>query len=341
MMRSNKTSEGATMRAVRIEEDHSIGVREIPAPSVQPGEIIVRAAACGICGTDLHILQHGFKGTVYPVVPGHEFAGYVFAVGAGVKGLKEGDFVAVDPNVVCHQCRWCRAGRPNLCERLSPIGVGRAGAAAELTAVPAGNAFLVRESLGAGPAALIEPLACALHALHSAGDLASRSVLVMGSGTMGLLTAIACRHFGAGQVTIAEPSSAKHVIARRAGIERTVRPDELGEARFDVVFEAAGAMPALTQALRLVDKTGTLVQVGVHEENATVPIEPFHVYEHEIRIVGSNSLADKYPAAVEVMADIRQQVEPLITDTFPVWEFAKAVENMGRGTSVKTQLHYE
>lgn len=328
------------MRAIRIDEDHSISVRELLAPEVKAGELVVKAAACGICGTDLHILKHGFKGTVYPVVPGHEFAGYVQAVGAGVKGIREGDFVAVDPNVVCHACRWCRAGRPNLCERLSPIGVGQAGAAAELTAVPAGNAFVVSDRLGAGPAALIEPLACALHAVHSAGDLASRNVLVMGAGTMGLLTAVACRRFGAGQVTIAEPSEPKHAIARRVGIGRAVRPDSLGDEKFDVVFEAAGAMAALRQALGHVDKTGTLVQVGVHEEDATVAIEPFHVYEHEIRIVGSNSLADRFPAAVDVMSDIFDQVEPLITDTFPVWEFAKAVENMSHGRSVKTQLHY-
>jgi 2-desacetyl-2-hydroxyethyl bacteriochlorophyllide A dehydrogenase len=330
------------MRAVRIDADHAIDIVETGIPVLAEGEVLVRPAACGICGTDLHILRHGFPGTAYPVVPGHEFAGHVAAVGPGVTSLREGDFVAVDPNVVCGRCRWCRVGRPNLCPHLQPIGVGRPGAAAEFVAVPATNASVVNPAIGAGVAALIEPLACVLHAVDTAGPIRDRGVLVLGGGTMGLLLAIVAAEFGAGRVVLADPLAGKQAVARRAGIGEVLSPSELADDdRFDVVFEAAGTVPALRQAFAAVEKTGTLVQVGVHDEHASVPIQPFRVYEREIRIVGSNSCADKFPAAIDLMTDIAARAALLLGEPFPVWDFAAAIDSMAAGQTVKTHLHFD
>lgn len=328
------------MQAVEVSAGHAIRITEIAIPQPGEDEVVVAPVCCGICGTDLHIVQHGFPGTRYPVTPGHEFAGHVTAVGSAVRHLKEGDFVAVDPNVTCGQCRWCRAGRQNLCEHLAPIGVARPGAFAEYVAVPARNAYAVPEAIGHGVAALIEPLACVLNAVAASGGVRDRSVLIFGAGTMGLLLAIVARHQGAGSVLVCDPAVAKHAVARRAGIDDVVTPDRIGGRVFDIVFEAAGARPALVQALERVEKTGTLVQVGVHHEDAVVEISPFRIYERELRIVGSNSLADKYPAACELMPDIRHRAQVLITETFNAWDFADAVESMARGASVKILLQF-
>jgi 2-desacetyl-2-hydroxyethyl bacteriochlorophyllide A dehydrogenase len=328
------------MQAVSITQDHKIAVIETKVPRPAAGEVLVKPCSCGICGTDLHILRHGFPGTNYPVIPGHEFAGHVVALGSGVKGLKEGDFVAVDPNVVCGTCRWCQAGRPNLCLQLTPIGVGRAGAAAEFVTAPATNAFKVNESLGGDLAALIEPLACVLHAVDSSQGVRNKSVLVFGGGTMGLLTAIVCEQSGAARVVIADPSAPKRAIATRAGISETVDPALLGVECFDVVFEAAGVQRALEGAMARVEKTGVLVQIGVHDEDAIVGFKPFKIYEREIRIIGSNSCADKYAAAVEVMTDIKNRAAMLIGQPFSVWNFEKAVDSMTAGKAIKTTLHF-
>ncbi len=299
-----------------------------------------RPCSCGICGTDLHILRHGFPGTNYPVTPGHEFAGHVVALGRGAKGLREGDFVAVDPNVVCGACRWCKAGRPNLCLQLTPIGVGRPGAAAEYVNVPARNAFVVEESLGGDLAALIEPLACVLHAVESSQGVGNRTVLVFGGGTMGLLIAIMAQVSGASRVVLADPAPGKRAIAGRAGITETVDPATLGAECFDVVFEAAGVQPALESAIGLVEKTGVLVQVGVHDADAMVAFNPFKIYEREVRIIGSNSCADKYAEAVDVMSDIRERAALLVGQSFPVWDFSAAVDSMATGQSIKTLLNF-
>ncbi|AFL50469.1 2-desacetyl-2-hydroxyethyl bacteriochlorophyllide A dehydrogenase [Sinorhizobium fredii] len=326
------------MNAVRITKDHQISVIETTVPKIGAGEVLVKPVCCGICGTDLHMLKHGFVGTNYPVTPGHEFAGHVVAVGSDVRNVKEGDFVAVDPNVVCGACRWCKAGRPNLCIHLTPIGVGRPGAAAEYVVVPSRNAFNVPESIGPGVAALIEPLACALHAVESAQGIDNRRVLVLGGGTMGLLIAIASQVSGAGSVTLADPAAGKLEIARQVGIEDARQPDALQGELFDVVFEAAGVPAALKQALQLIEKTGALVQVGVHDEHAEARFNPFKLYEREFRFIGSNSCADKFGAAVDLMTDIKVRAALLIGESFPVWSFEEAVQSMQAGKSVKTQL---
>ncbi len=330
----------STMQAISINQDHSVRVIETPVPTMVDGEVLVKPCACGICGTDLHILRHGFPGTNYPVIPGHEFSGHVVALGRGVKGLREGDFVAVDPNVVCGTCRWCKAGRPNLCFHLTPIGVGRPGAAAELVNVPAKNAFAVKESLGGELGALIEPLACVIHAVESSQGVKDRTVLVLGGGTMGLLTAIMSDVSGAARVVLADPASSKRAIAKRAGIAEVVDPATLGAECFDVVFEAAGVKPALENALKLVEKTGVLVQIGVHDEDAVVGFNPFKIYEREIRIIGSNSCADKYAEAVDVMNDIKDRASVLIGKSFAVWDFNTAIDSMATGESIKTLLHF-
>jgi 2-desacetyl-2-hydroxyethyl bacteriochlorophyllide A dehydrogenase len=328
------------MQAIQITQDHRISVIETTVPTVSEDEVLVKPTCCGICGTDLHILRHGFVGTNYPVIPGHEFAGHVEAVGRNVRNLKAGDFVAVDPNVVCGTCRWCQMGRPNLCIHLMPIGVGRAGAAAEYVAVPGRNAFKVSETIGADVAALIEPLACALHAVESSQGIDGRQVLVLGGGTMGLLIAIAAKYAGAGKVTLADPAAAKLLIAQNVGVDAAVQPSELGGERFDVVFEAAGVPAALKQGLQLVDKTGAYVQVGVHDEHAEASFVPFKLYEQELRLIGSNSCAGQFAAAVELMPDIRDKAKFLIGESFPVWSFDAAVQSMQAGKSIKTQLGF-
>jgi 2-desacetyl-2-hydroxyethyl bacteriochlorophyllide A dehydrogenase len=328
------------MQAVSISRDHIVSVIETVVPEISTGEILVKPCSCGICGTDLHILRHGFPGTHYPVTPGHEFAGIVAAVGKGVTGIREGDFVAVDPNVVCGTCRWCKAGRPNLCVQLTPIGVGRAGAAAEFVNVPAKNAFAIKESIGGELGALIEPLACVIHAVESSQGVRNRTVLVLGGGTMGLLTAIMSDVSGASRVVLADPSANKRALALQAGISETVDPSTLGAECFDVVFEAAGVRPALENALKLVEKTGVLVQIGVHDEDAMVGFNPFKIYEREIRIIGSNSCADKYAEAVDVMSDIKDRASVLIGKSYSVWDFSRAVDGMAAGGSIKTLLHF-
>ena len=327
------------MRAVHVSADHRIDVREISEPHVGPDHVLIAPAACGICGTDRHIAEGDFPGSSYPVIPGHEFSGFVVASGSGHAALPEGAFVAVDPNVVCGRCRWCQAGRPNLCESLVAIGVGRPGAAAELVAVPRENVYRVSPHLSPSAAALIEPLACVLNAVDASGGVRDRSVLVMGAGTMGLLLSIVAAREGA-TVTLADPSSFKLDVAQQLGVSSTLVPQALDRERFDVVFEASGSAKAVRQALGQLEKRGRLVQVGVLATAEQVDFRPFDVYERELTIVGSNSLVKNFEQAADVMVDIADVATRLITHRVPVWEYAAAIEATAQPTTIKTHLTY-
>jgi len=329
-----------TMKAVRITEDHRVEVVTTQIPTPAADELLVKPAAAGLCGTDLHILRHGFVGTCYPVIPLHEFCGHVVSAGINAGDFNVGDFVTVDPNVVSGESRWCLAGRPNLCPSLTPIGVARPGAAAEYVTVPARNAFVIDETLGHNVAALVEPLACALHAVSQAQYVAGSRVLIFGAGTMGLLIAIAARTVAARHITLVDLSPEKLAIARNIGVDETLLPQALGKQAFDIVFEATGAEAAFNQALECLDKPATLVQVGVHDTRTSIPFNPLLLFENEWRLIGSNSCADQFPAAVALMPKIADQVKQIVGGVFPVWEFERAIAHMESGKSVKTMLRF-
>ncbi len=330
-----------TMRAISVRHDLGIELIETPAPSPADDEIVLMPLAAGICGTDLHIVKGEFPQAVFPVIPLHEFAGRVVAVGRNVRGFREGDLATADPNIACGACRWCRASRPNLCERLAVTGVTRPGAAAERVAVPARCAHLLPTGLTPAQGAMVEPLACACNALTRAGSLKDKRVLVLGSGIMGLLITLAGRRDRPAEIWVSDPAPAKHPVARGVGADRVVQPSDLAGERFDVVFEAAGVPAAAQQVMELLNPMGVWMQVGVLAPDARVALSPFLVFEREISIIGSNSLADKFPMALELMPDIAKQADTLITNKVSVWDFDAALASARGPRSVKTQVTFD
>lgn len=328
------------IRVVEIARNGAVHIVERPRPIAQENEILIKPKACGICGTDLHILKNEFPQAIYPVVPGHEVSGVVIESGKHANRFPQGTLVAVDPNVTCGVCEFCRAGRPNLCVDLAVIGVTREGGASEIVAVPVRNAYVVSPQAGAEIAAMIEPLACAVNAVERAGSIVGRRVLVMGAGTMGLLIAALAKHVGAGEVWVSDPVEAKHPIARQIGVSHVVQPALLATERFDMVFEAAGAVPAARQVMNLLRPMGVWIQVGVHAPESQIDIKPFDIFERELKIIGSNSLADKFPVAVELMPDLSNVARVLVTHRFPVWRFADAVASMASTGAIKTMLSF-
>jgi len=138
-----------------------VAVTTVDDPVPGPGQAVIEVAACGLCGTDLHILQGEFAPAL-PIIPGHEFSGVVVALGPGTTGLRVGDRVAADPSIYCHECRYCRAGHDNLCLHYRAIGVSDPGAAAQYVAAPAANCVIIPEGIALEDATLIEPLSCAV-----------------------------------------------------------------------------------------------------------------------------------------------------------------------------------
>ena len=208
------------MKAAIITAPGEIDVTTVEDPTPGPGQVVVEVAACGLCGTDLHILQGEFAPSL-PVIPGHEFAGVVVAIGPGnTTGLAEGDRVAVDPSLYCHECHYCRIGHDNLCLRWGAIGVTTAGGAAQYVAVPGANCVRLPESVAIGDATLIEPLSCAVRGYDVLRSQLGAHVLVYGAGTMGLMMLELAKRTGAVSVDVVDVNATRLAVARDLGCTR-------------------------------------------------------------------------------------------------------------------------
>jgi 2-desacetyl-2-hydroxyethyl bacteriochlorophyllide A dehydrogenase len=329
-----------TMKAVVVDGRGGIEVTERPVPTVGEGQVLIAPRATGVCGTDLHLISGTFAHGRYPVVPGHEFAGDVVAVGPGVSGLGEGDFVGVDPNVSCNQCRWCRAGAKNLCPGLSPLGISLDGSCAELVAVPRDVTYRLPQGLDAVTGALVEPLSCVLHAVNRTPDWESARIVVFGAGPIGLLTIAVAQHLGAGAISAVEPMEIRRDLAMKMGAESAVaHVDELAdEPNVDIAVDASGHPTAIQNAIDVLGRRGRLVQMGVAHEDATVALSPYQVFAKELSIIGSQSLATAYPAAAELMVHLAETLRPLVTDQLTLSDYAEAVRRASSPQSIKVQV---
>jgi 2-desacetyl-2-hydroxyethyl bacteriochlorophyllide A dehydrogenase len=328
--------------AAVIDKPNETHVGEVPDPTPGPGEVVVQVGACGVCGSDLAIAAGNFPPTPYPIVPGHEFAGEIVAVGPGVDHLAEGDRVAVDPTLTCGHCHWCRVGRGNLCAEWGATGDTVDGAAAEYVAVPADNCHRIPDSMTYRQAALVEPLSCAVHAIAVAPPRVGESVLVIGGGTMGLLTAQLLLRGGASRLAVVDRKADRLSIADSLGA--TLTSTELAEAcgdrpgGYDLVVDATGSPGAIQAGLDAVAKGGRFLVVGVAPPDATVAISPFRIYQQEITILGSMAVLHSYGQALALVADGLVDTEPLLTHGLPLTAYPDALEMVRRGEGLKIQL---
>ncbi|MER8184549.1 zinc-dependent alcohol dehydrogenase family protein [Kitasatospora sp. NPDC094015] len=324
------------MKAVVISSPGVLGIETVDDPTPGPGEVVVEVAACGLCGTDLHILEGEFAPSL-PLVPGHEFAGEVVALGAGVSGLVVGDRVAVDPSLYCHECHYCRLGRDNLCERYAAIGVTAPGAAAQYALAPAANCVRLPEHVDVRDAALIEPLSCAVRGYDVLRTRIGASVLVYGSGTMGLMMLELAKRTGAASVDVVDVNAERLATAGRLGCSRTAaRAEEFDQPRgWDVVIDATGNEQAIQDALGRVGRGGTFLQFGVAPYAARAVIEPYRIYNQEITITGSMAVLHSFERAAALFATGVLDPGVFISDRFPLVDYGTALDRFRAGLGRK------
>ena len=328
------------MKAVVIEEPGRVAVKEVPEPAPGPTEAIIAVEACGICGTDIHVLEGDLTMTGYPIIPGHEFCGEVVATGAEVANLRAGDFVAVDPSLPCGRCRFCRDGRSNLCENWNATGVTCDGACAELVSVPASNAFRLPADLPRRWGTLVEPLSCAVHGFDQVDPRLASSYLIYGAGTMGLLLAQLARHAGPSLVDMVDTNPGRFALAKKLAADRIgASADELDRPQgWDVVIDATGVVPAIEDGLGRVSRGGTFLVFGVANHDAVARFSPFRVYNDEIRIIGSMAVLRSFERALDLFARGVVDSEAMLTHSFSLDEYAAAIETFRKGSGLKIQV---
>jgi (R,R)-butanediol dehydrogenase / meso-butanediol dehydrogenase / diacetyl reductase len=286
-------------RDLRIEE-----VTEPSSPGV--GEVVVRVATCGICGTDLHeyiagpivtsVEPHPLTGAQNPQILGHEFAGDVVATGPGVTSVVEGDRVAIMPLVYCGHCAYCRRGLQHLCATMACIGLSHAwGGMAELARVAEYQVVRLPESVTYQQGALIEPTAVAAYGVERAGVAPGDRVLVTGAGPIGALAALCSQSAGASTVYISEPNPARRARAESLGIATVLDPTSVDVPEFlreqtdglgvDVAIECSGHPNGFTSAISSLRRRGTLAQTGLFVGEAS--LDPMIWSLNDLTIVGT------------------------------------------------------
>jgi len=346
---------GRTRAAVlHAPHDLRIETRETPRPG--PGQVAIRIAAGGICGSDLHYYLHGGFGAVrlkQPMVLGHELAGTVAELGEGVSGLAIGQKVAVNPSLPCASCRFCLAGLPQHCLDMRFFGSAMRmphvqGGFADILVCMAAQAVPVPDNVSLAEAAFAEPLAVCLHAVTRAGPILGRRVLVTGAGPIGLLTVLAARRAGAAEIVVTDIRDAPLAKAREIGADRAVNlaaePEALSpyaaeKGQFDIAFEASGSGAAILAALPVLRPQGVLVQIGQGGDVA-LPISALVGKEIELR--GSMRFHPEFHTAVRFIAEGLIDVKSLLSAVLPLDRAVEAFDLAAdKDRSVKVQLSFD
>lgn len=326
------------MEALVIHAPGDLRVEEIPTPAIGPNQLRVRVRCGGICGSDLHYYQHGGFGTVRiqePMVLGHEVAGVIEAVGAGVSGFAPGERIAVSPSRPCGLCRYCQQGLQNHCLDMRYYGSAMRtphvqGAFRQEIVVETYQAHRLADSVSDGEGAMAEPLSVALHAVRRAGPLLGKRVLVTGCGPIGALLVIAARRAGATQIVVTDMGAHPLRKALQVGADEAINVAEQPEGlarfmvdkgHFDVLFEASGNERALRGAFDALRPRGIIVQVGLGGE-MTLPINTIVAKEFDLR--GAFRFHEEFGIAVELLNKGLVDVKPLISVTLSYRDSARA-----------------
>jgi L-idonate 5-dehydrogenase len=343
------------MKSVVIHAAHDLRIEDRPATAPGPGEVAIAVKRGGICGSDLHYYHHGGFGTVRikePMILGHEVAGEITALGAGVTGLAVGDRIAISPSRPCGNCSYCQLGLQNHC--LDMLFYGSAmrfphvqGAFREQLVALASQCHKIVPGIPIEMAAFAEPFAVTLHAVNRAGPLINRRILITGCGPIGALAIVAVRVHGAREIVATDVTDFTLALARKVGADRAVNVasdaaamDEYkaNKGAFDVMIEASGNERALRLGLDVLRPRGILVQVGIGGEMA-VPMN--QVVAKEIEIRGSFRFHEEFGLAVDLINQKRVNLTPLLTETVPL---ARAEEGFklasDRSKAMKVQIAF-
>jgi 2-desacetyl-2-hydroxyethyl bacteriochlorophyllide A dehydrogenase len=321
------------MKAVVIERPNQVVYRDVEAPAVGPGDVLVQSRMAGLCRTDIEMMTGAFtdpRWVHYPVVPGHEWAGTVVAVGDEVESARVGDRVVCEGFVTCQRCRRCRAGETQWCERIEAIGFTRPGGYAELVAAPERVVHVLPEHVSFGAGVLVEPASVVLHGLEKASPQPGERVGVIGVGTLGSLAIALLRLYSPARIVAYGVREEELELATSLGATSVaLAGDGTLDAGLDLVIETAGAPVAVQRATELCRPGGRVVLLGIAGEGRSLTLPSDLLVGKDMALIGSIA----YPAAVwsrvvGLVADRVLDLDPVVTHHFPISEFADAVRLM-------------
>ncbi len=328
------------MLAAVFEGEGRLSLQDRPRPEPVAGEVLVEVEACGICGSDLAILDLPPRHPATPgIIIGHEMVGRVVALGEGVASIESGTRVIIDPDPKCGTCPSCKGGRPATCERIVALGVYRDGALARHVTAPASACHPIAEEVPAHVAALAEPLACVVNGTNKAAIRPSESAVVFGGGAIGCLFAAVLAAGGARTVVVVEPNPVRAPVASAVGATHVLSPGEWTAQRgailpggADVVVDAVGSV--LPEALDAAAMSARIVVFGMNV-NARPAVHQVEITEKGVTIFGSYITAFTFPQAIRLLESGSLNVEPLVAAVLPLERVADAIAMLKSGAATK------
>ncbi len=318
------------MKAAIIEKPGTIVVKDVPVPTVGPGDVLIEVKASGICGTDIHIFKGEYLGS-YPVTPGHEFSGIVSKVGAAVTRFKPGDHVAVEPNIACDNCPACLSNRQNFCANWNGVGVTLPGGMAQYAVAPERAVFNIG-TLPFASGAFVEPLSCVLHGVQRTGFTLADRVLIIGAGPIGILLLKSILLEGASSVVSVDKNSARRKLAESSGASETAGSLEgLPADGFDVVVDATGVPPLMEKTLSLARPGGRVLLFGVPPSTSRISLEAFTIFRKGLTILSSYTSVRNSIQAVRLLETGKIDVSPLVSHQLPLADFARGISFIEEG----------
>ncbi len=328
------------MKALLLSQYRHLELVDLGTPEPGRDEVLIRVAACGICGSDVHGYDGSSGRRIPPIVMGHEAAGTIAAVGEGVTGWSDGDRVTFDSTIYCGECPPCLRGNINLCDRRQVLGVScgdyrRAGAFAEFVVVPALIIHRLPASLSFAEAALLEAVAVTLHAVSLVAIAPDSTALVVGAGTIGLLLQQALRVAGCSRVFVSDVDPTRLKLSRELGATATLCAEENLAQQIsvltngngvDLAVEAVGKTESVNTAIDNVRKGGNVILIGNISPEIALPLQK--VVTRQLRLQGSCASAGEYPRAIELVSSGTIRVKPLITAVAPLEEGPRWFERL-------------
>ena len=324
------------MNSLTLTAPSSFTFGETPTPQAGAGEVLVKVAACGICGSDVHGMDGSSGRRIPPVIMGHEAAGVIAEVGEGVAEWSVGDRVTFDSMLFCGDCAECKEGKTNLCPDRRVIGVScedyrQEGAFAEYVSIPARLLLAVPDGVAHEEACFSEPVAVALHAVGRlpADEVKGGTAVVVGAGLIGLFVVQALKIAGCREVIAVDLDDSRLALAEELGASRMARGDQpdaviatvaeaTGGRMADVALEVVGATPTVQLAERCLKTGGSLCLVGNLAAMVEFPLQ--RVVTREISVFGTAGSSGEFADALAAIADGSIQVRPLLSETVPLAE---------------------
>lgn len=327
------------MRAIVYSEKNETTLNTMDDPTPGTNEVVVDVRASGICHTDIEVLRGNYGENAFPLVPGHEYAGEISAVGAGVKEYSIGDRVVVDPNFECGNCSACKKGWAHLCENLGAYGVTKHGGFAEQSVVDSS----ALHNIGDMPfeiAALAEPMGCVLNGLDASRAKEADTALIFGGGPIGLLLAIGMQVRGVREISIVDINESRLELAESFGFKPVAAASSAVDAynhNTDLVVDATGVPSVAEKLTDYISNGGVGLYFGVCPAEARIEISPFEVFRRQLSLVGSHSLNHNIPEAIRVITEFGSDIGRITTHKLPFEEINAALRGNFPAGSMKIQ----